>query len=205
MQGDRAVRCRWSHIFYTIGSQMVVRLSALCASRALPKKDVLVLISIRGWVNVRAIGLGKLKKSNDFIWTQIYDLYMFMYWWMCAHVYARIMNEWMNEWMNGPTKMAIIPPIPTHCWHPHSVLWKCSKTFTHVKLILIACQASVLISSLRNIYATSQTACLSSNVILKLHCRHCVMKYLQRNFITNLTKAKTSLQEILYLIKVVLP
>jgi hypothetical protein len=44
---------------------MVVRLSTLCASHCLPPGRFLVLISLRGWVNPRAIvrleGLGQLK------------------------------------------------------------------------------------------------------------------------------------------------
>jgi hypothetical protein len=59
------VRCRGSHIFWKIGSQMAVRLSALRAGRPLPPGGFLVLVSIRGCVDPRAIvrlkGLGKLK------------------------------------------------------------------------------------------------------------------------------------------------
>jgi hypothetical protein len=40
--------------FSRVGSQMVVRLSALCASRPLPPGRFLVLISFRGWVDPRA-------------------------------------------------------------------------------------------------------------------------------------------------------
>jgi hypothetical protein len=56
---------RGSHIFQTIGSQVAVRLSALRAGRPLPPGRFLVLISVRGWVEPRAIvrreGLGQLK------------------------------------------------------------------------------------------------------------------------------------------------
>jgi hypothetical protein len=51
--------------FLDIGSQMVVRLSALLASYPLPPGRFLVLISIRGWVDPKALlwleGFGKLK------------------------------------------------------------------------------------------------------------------------------------------------
>jgi hypothetical protein len=56
---------------------MAVRLSALSACRPLPPGRFPVLISVRGWVDPRAIlqleGLGKLKKSND-IGTRTRDL-----------------------------------------------------------------------------------------------------------------------------------
>jgi hypothetical protein len=47
MEAYRVVRCRGSHIFEAIGSQMAVRLSALHDARALPQGRFLVLISIR--------------------------------------------------------------------------------------------------------------------------------------------------------------
>jgi hypothetical protein len=60
-------------MFSTIHSQTVVKLSALCTACILPHRDPLVLISLTGLGNPRAIvqleGLGKLKKFNDFIGT----------------------------------------------------------------------------------------------------------------------------------------
>jgi hypothetical protein len=62
----RVVRRRGSHIFYTIGSQMAVR-SALRAGRRLPPGSFLILISVRGLVDFRAIvrleGLGELENT----------------------------------------------------------------------------------------------------------------------------------------------
>jgi hypothetical protein len=64
--GAHRVEGGWgSHIFPTIGSQMAARLSPLLAGRFLPPGRFLVLISVRGWVDSRAIvrleGLGTLK------------------------------------------------------------------------------------------------------------------------------------------------
>jgi hypothetical protein len=68
VEAHRVVRRRGSHIFYTIGLQMAVRLPALSASRPLPPGRFLVLISVRGWFYPRAIvrleGLGQLKTSS---------------------------------------------------------------------------------------------------------------------------------------------
>jgi hypothetical protein len=50
---------------------MVLRFSALSAGQPLPLERFLVLISVRSWVDTRAIvrleGLGHLKKSSDLI------------------------------------------------------------------------------------------------------------------------------------------
>jgi hypothetical protein len=62
---DHAVRCRGSYIFYTISSQMAVRLLASHISHPLPPGRFLVLISVTGWVHpmarVRLEWLGQLK------------------------------------------------------------------------------------------------------------------------------------------------
>jgi hypothetical protein len=68
MEAHSVVRRRGSHIFYTVGSQMMVRSSLLRAGHHLPLGRMLVLISIRGWVNSKAKvpleGLGKLPKKK---------------------------------------------------------------------------------------------------------------------------------------------
>jgi hypothetical protein len=57
---------------------MAVRLSVLCAGRPLPRGRFLVLISVRGRVDHRAIvrlgGLGRLKKSSALIGNPPRDL-----------------------------------------------------------------------------------------------------------------------------------
>jgi hypothetical protein len=66
----RAARGWGSHIFQTFNSQMAARLSALRAGRFLPPGRFLVIISVRGWVDPRAIvwleGLGKLKEKKTY-------------------------------------------------------------------------------------------------------------------------------------------
>jgi hypothetical protein len=78
MKAHRVVRYRGSHIFYPVGSQMAVKLSALRTGRPLPPGRFLVLISVRGWVGHRAIvwleGLGQLTKSNGLIRNWARDL-----------------------------------------------------------------------------------------------------------------------------------
>jgi hypothetical protein len=67
IETHRVVGHRSSQIFYTIGSQMVVRLSALSAGRPLPPRRFLLLIILRGLVDSRAVvwleGLGQFKNS----------------------------------------------------------------------------------------------------------------------------------------------
>jgi hypothetical protein len=55
VEAYRVVRRRGCHIFYTVGSQTAVSLSALRAGRPLPPGRFLVLISVRGRVDPRAI------------------------------------------------------------------------------------------------------------------------------------------------------
>jgi hypothetical protein len=54
VEAHRVVRRRGSHIFYTIGSQMAVRLLALRARRPLPSGRFLALISARGQAGLAA-------------------------------------------------------------------------------------------------------------------------------------------------------
>jgi hypothetical protein len=65
VKAHKVVRRQGSHIFYTIGSQMAVKLSALRAGRPLAPGRFLVLISIKGSVDPKAIvrveELGQLK------------------------------------------------------------------------------------------------------------------------------------------------
>jgi hypothetical protein len=80
MKAHRVVRRRGFHIFYTIGSQMAVRLSTLRAGLPLRPRRFLVLTSVRGGVDPRAIvrleGLGQLKNpiTSSGIETEIFRL-----------------------------------------------------------------------------------------------------------------------------------
>jgi hypothetical protein len=78
VKAHRVVRCRGSHIFYRIGSQMAVRLSALRTGSPLTTGIFLVLIFVRGRVDPRTImwleGRDKLKKKIHLIWTLTDDL-----------------------------------------------------------------------------------------------------------------------------------
>jgi hypothetical protein len=55
MEAHRVVRSRDSYIFWTIGSQMAMRLSVLRAGRHLPSGRFLVLTSVRSGVDHRVI------------------------------------------------------------------------------------------------------------------------------------------------------
>jgi hypothetical protein len=68
MKAHRILRRRGFHIFYTIGSQMAVRLSAPRAGRLLHPRKIHGTHSVRGWVDPRAIvrleWLGQLKNPT---------------------------------------------------------------------------------------------------------------------------------------------
>jgi hypothetical protein len=78
VETHRVVRRRGCHIFWTIGSQMAVRFSALRTGRPLPPRRFLAFIIVRGWVDpwviLRLDGLRQLKKSNDLIGNRTCDL-----------------------------------------------------------------------------------------------------------------------------------
>jgi hypothetical protein len=68
VEAHRFLRRRGSHIFWTIGSLMAVRLSSLRAYHSLPAWRFLILISVRRCVDPRAVvrlqGLGQLKSPT---------------------------------------------------------------------------------------------------------------------------------------------
>jgi hypothetical protein len=58
-------RRRGFYVFYTVGSHLAIRLSALCANSCFPAGIFLVLISVIGYVDLRAImKLEGLDQSN---------------------------------------------------------------------------------------------------------------------------------------------
>jgi hypothetical protein len=78
MKAHRAVRRRGSHIFYTIGSQMVVRLSALHADHPLaPRKIPGTHFCQRpSWPQGHSVAgrVRSIEKSNDLIGIQTHNL-----------------------------------------------------------------------------------------------------------------------------------
>jgi hypothetical protein len=73
--------------FYTIGSQMAVRLSSLRAGRPLPPGRFLVLISIRGCLDPRAIvRLGKNRSFDNPMTSSDIEPKTF-----------RLVREWLNQ------------------------------------------------------------------------------------------------------------
>jgi hypothetical protein len=78
LEAHRVVTSRGSDIFYKIGSQMTVRLSALGPAVLYPQEDSWYSFLSEAESTPRAIvrleGLGHLKKSNDFIGKRTRDL-----------------------------------------------------------------------------------------------------------------------------------
>jgi hypothetical protein len=107
---------------------MAVRLSALHASRPLPPGRFLVLISIRGWVNPRAIvqleGLGKLKNptlqySNlrpSSFWHSASTNYAIVYPLMCARG-AEILVLKQRVATTGGTEFCNSGRGSPYCWY----------------------------------------------------------------------------------------
>jgi hypothetical protein len=81
MEAHRVVRYRGSHIFYTVGSQMAMRLSALRAGRPLPPGRFLALFSVKSLSrplgHIAAGSIGQIEKSNDLIENRTRDLLAF--------------------------------------------------------------------------------------------------------------------------------
>jgi hypothetical protein len=65
MKACRVGRHQGSHIFWTVGSEMALRLLALHSSHALSPRNISVLICVRGRVNPRAIV--QLKRPGNWI------------------------------------------------------------------------------------------------------------------------------------------
>jgi hypothetical protein len=113
----RVLRRRGAHIFYIIGSQLAVRLSASLAGRPLPAERFLVLISVRGWVDpgaiVRLEGLSQLQNPMPLpeIETTTFRL---VAWWILLHweinsnifykhahwIFAIMNYAWNKRWLN---------------------------------------------------------------------------------------------------------
>jgi hypothetical protein len=74
MEADKIETHQDPHIFYTPDSQMTVRLYALCTGHSLTPGRFLVLISVRGWVNCKAVmwlqGLIQLKNPMTSLKTE---------------------------------------------------------------------------------------------------------------------------------------
>jgi hypothetical protein len=98
VEAHRVMRRRGSHILQTIGSQIVVRLSALRVSRPLPPARFLVLIPLIGWVEPRAIvRLEKLVNWKNPITSSGIN-----------HVTFRLVAQCLNQLRYG------VPPQITH-------------------------------------------------------------------------------------------
>jgi hypothetical protein len=103
MEVHRVVR-RWGcYIFQTIGSQMAVRLSAIRTSHTLSVGRFLVLISVRGWVDPRAIvrpkGLGQLKNpaTSSGIKPVTYQFVAYELWLLIWRHTFTMITSWLIE------------------------------------------------------------------------------------------------------------
>jgi hypothetical protein len=102
VKSHKVLRCWGSHIFYTIGSLLVVNLSASCPGSPQPPGRVLVLISVSGWVDPRAIvrleGLGQLK--NPMTWSvesTTFRLVAYCLNQLRYHVPLTLSNKWLSK------------------------------------------------------------------------------------------------------------